>query len=82
MFDSEKDLISFSNSVNLGDLIYTSLKPTNQFSSVIDYQITQCTAAESLTLVGGVTSTDGLEYDLITVRIFSSTLISNCHTEF
>ena len=69
----EKDLISSENSVILGETIFSSLKPTNQLASIVDYQVTQCTAAESLVSVEGVISTEGLEYDLITVSSFEVT---------
>ena len=68
---SRKDLIGAQNSIMLGEKVYSSLKPTNQLSSVIDYQITECTASEGLTSTDDGIVSDGLEFDLITVRPFT-----------
>jgi len=58
-------LITSQSGIDLGEIVYNSIRPVGPLANSIDYQITECTAFEQIADVAGQLTGQGLAYDLI-----------------
>ena len=60
--------VSAATQIELGYPVYYSARPESTLSSLLDWRITGCKAAEQVTVTDDEITTDGRTFDLIKVK--------------
>ena len=53
--------------INVGNAVFYSTEPTYTLSSLLDWRVTSCTAAEQVTVIKDVIKAEGRTFDLFKV---------------
>ena len=67
----KKDELTADTQIDLGNSVYYSTVPESTLSSLLDWRVTSCTAAEQVIVTEDDVTTDGRTFDLIKVRKLS-----------
>ena len=65
--NSIKVKVSANTAIELGNPVYYSARPESTLSNLLDWRITNCRAAEQVTVTDDGITTDGRTFDLIRV---------------
>ena len=62
-----KDEVTADTQIDLGNAVYYSTESESALSSLLDWRVTSCTAAEEVTVTDDDITTGGRTFDLIKV---------------
>ena len=64
-----KDEITADTQIDLGNAVYYSTVPESTLSSLLDWRVTSCTAAEQVIVTDDDVTTEGRTFELIKVGL-------------